>query len=179
MDKHILTGRIDRTDHARLTRVLSRRMLPWGLRYGAILVSLVAIALIYATGVVGPILAVAYGLVLPDWLPLGLLIIWTGAMVALSRARRARVWSSLAKNPNRDGDKTFALTHQGLRMKGATGYSFTTWTGFVDVIDDPQGIVILTGPLEYIILPQFAFDGPDHKLSVLKQIAQWIAAARD
>lgn len=177
MKKFILTGSIADTDHARIVDLLTRRMLPRALRLGPLVLGALALGAVWSWPLVDATLA-ARGLVLPAWLPLALVLVMLGVLVAMARVRQARVWTGLARNPNRAGDKTFALTPDGLRMKGATGYSFTTWAGFVDVVDDPQGLLVLTGPLEYVVLPQAAFADAAEKTAVKAQIADWIAAAR-
>lgn len=178
MKKFILTGRIADTDHARISKALLRRMLPWGLRAAPLILAFVVLIVIYALPMFEPLLAADYGLILPSWTPMALLGAMIVGLILLIRARRKRIWASMTDTPLRRGDRTFALSPDGLRMKGATGYSFTTWTGFVDVVDDPQGLLVLTGPLDYVVLPQAAFADAAEKAAVKAQIADWIAAAR-
>lgn len=175
MTKFVLTGEVSGMDHQRITTGLTRRWVPWRLRQGPIAVMLAYLVVVY----IAPVAVPEFWASLPLWTPAAGLAVLIGVLIVMFRARQRAVWTALDRAPIRQGVKTFALTPDGLRIKGATGYSFTTWTGFVDVIDDPQGVLVLTGPMDYIVLPQAMFDTPEQKKTVVKQIAQWIAGARD
>lgn len=168
------TGTVSGLNHAGICTRLRRRHQPWLMRWGF----LVAVFAYFVVLIVLMFAAALMGLRAQEWVtyvPFGLFVF---AILALLRWRRSHVWDSVRNAPVRQAPQRFDLTPEGLRIQAQFLDSLLKWPAILDVIDDPEGLLLLTGQMEYIAIPAQAFDSPETLQEAKAACKDWIAAAR-
>jgi hypothetical protein len=169
------SGSIAALNHARVCANLRRRNQPWLMRRGLFVLIGVfilshALALIYSAQTQR---------LLPDWVAYVQFILFFGALFAFQRWRQRHVQTAVRDTPARSGVTTYDLSPKGVTVTHPLGHSFLRWPAILCAVDDPQGLLLLTGPLEYIVIPTSAFADAGHRHEVLEQANRWISGSRD
>ncbi len=168
------TGTIRNLKHAAICARLRRRHQPWLMRWGVL-----AALIVYVAVLLGLVtLANATDMRLPEWssyLPFAALMV---ALIGLLIWRRRHVWESVRDAPVRQAPQQYHLSAEGLRITGELSESLLRWPAVLDVIEDPEGLLFLTGQMEYIVIPAAAF-ADDAEMRVARDdCLRWMAAHR-
>ncbi|WP_323771352.1 YcxB family protein [Antarctobacter sp.] len=168
------TGTVSGLNHARICGRLRKRHQPWLMRWGVLACLGIYIVLMFLLVLVANLTALR----LPDWSSYLPLLVLFAALVWLSLWRRRHVWDSVRDAPVRRAPQQFDLTPEGLHIRGDLIDSLIRWPAVLDVIEDPEGLLLLTGQMEYIAIPIEAFADPDAMRAAKAACEDWIKAAR-
>jgi hypothetical protein len=150
-----LTFSLAAFDHRRACAQLTRRLLPAWPRVSPTLALLTILALFILTRMLPPA-----ALVFPIWLPL-LLLAMTFAFYRMCLSmRRHRVWSAVQQAPLRQGTQSVRHSERGLRFSGPGWTLDLDGSAIHDVIETPEGLLILLGDMDYQPIPASAFTDP-------------------
>jgi hypothetical protein len=169
-----LTGSMTHLNHARICAHLRRRNQPWLMRQGLFL----AVGVFFLAQALVLVGAVLVDTPPPDWLTYVFFALFFAALLTLFRWRSRHAWRGVRETPARRGATTYSLTPEGLTVTHPLGHTLLRWPAIVDLVDDPQGLMLLTGPMEYIAIPNAAFADTTERAAVLAQAGKWIAQAR-
>ncbi|MBT52954.1 MAG: hypothetical protein CMF72_06085 [Mameliella sp.] len=168
------TGTVSGLNHARICGRLRKRHQPWLMRWGVLVCLGVYIALL----ILLVLIANLTGMRLPSWSSYLPLAVFFAVLIGLVRWRRRHVWDSIRDAPIRSAPQQFDLTPEGLHIRGDLIESLIRWPAVLDVIEDPEGLLLLTGQMEYIVIPTPAFADPDALRAAKAACEDWIKAAR-
>ncbi|KHQ51933.1 YcxB family protein [Mameliella alba] len=172
-DRLHFTGTVRDLKHAAICARLRRRHQPWLMRWGVLAALVVYVAVLL--GLV--ILANATDMRLPEWssyLPFAALM---AALIGLFTWRRRHVWESVRNAPVRQAPLHYQLSAEGLRITGEVSESLLRWPAVLEVIEDPEGLLFLTGQMEYIVIPTAAFADAAQMHAARDNCLRWISAA--
>lgn len=170
-----LSAAVRDINHAAICARLGRREQPWLMRWGVF----VAAAGMIGLQLVLSMLEALRGGALPDGLFALPLIAFFIALILLTRWRRRRTWDAVRDTPVRRSELTYRLSPEGVTVTSSLTHAEMKWPAFLDVVDDAAGILLMTGRLEYLILPNASFADAAQRAEVLAQARAWLDAARD
>ncbi|MBY6115842.1 YcxB family protein [Mameliella alba] len=166
-------GTIRDLNHAKICARLRRRHQPWLMRWG-----LLVAVVVYFTALFGLLtVANATSARLPGWSSYLPFAAFVAALIALMIWRRRHVWDSVRDAPVRQAVQHYDLSEDGLRVTGELSETLIRWPGVLEVIEDPEGLLFLTGQMEYIAIPKSAFLETDMQ-TARAQCLEWIEAAK-
>lgn len=167
------TGTIRDLNHARICRRLRLMHQPWLMRRGVLMAAVGYLVLLLALVTVANVTDAR----LPEWSSYLPLVVFLAVLVTLLVWRRRHVWETVRNAPLRQTDQQFDLTDAGLRVTSDLSESLIRWPAVLDVIVDPEGLLFLTGQMEYFVIPTAAFLETDIQ-TARDQCLRWIEAAR-
>ncbi|SMX49584.1 YcxB family protein [Maliponia aquimaris] len=174
MTGYTLEGSLRGLNHGRICGRLRRRHQPWLMRWGVLLAALGLVLCQVAI----PALDLLAGIRLPraaSYLPFALFL---GCVILLTRWRQRHAMTAVRDAPVRRTAMTYHLAPEGVTVTGELSHAQMKWPAFLDVVDDPEGVLLLTGPMEYLVLPPESFRDAAHRAEVLRQAKGWLEAAR-
>ena len=116
----------------------------------------------------------------PAWTLMGgpLLIVVSLAYLALTFYRARLNWRAVQEAPSRQGVTTLSMDEGGIDFTGAGNSTRLDWSVMVDVIDGPDGgLIVRTSGVEGVPIPATAIPEGMTPESLKARIAGWIAAA--
>lgn len=171
MEDMTVTARMDGVDLKAAYRLVAKRHFSLWHRHGIGIIC--GVFLIF---LVSLIVAHRLGHRMPGWVFYVLGAVFFAGIIALGRANQRRVWTAL--KPGGEDRHRFTLGEEGLRVSCDAGHSFTHWHAFSEVIDTPVGLLLLTGPLQPVVIPASAFATPAEREALRSRAADLIARAR-
>lgn len=174
MTGYTLEGTLRGLNHGRICGRLRQRHQPWLMRWGVLLAALGLVLFQLAI----PALDLLAGLRLPrsaSFVPFAVFLV---CVILLTRWRQRHAIAALRDTPVRLRAMTYHLGPEGVTVTGDLSRAEMKWPAFLDVVDDPEGVLLLTGPMEYLALPPEAFRDAAHRAEVVRQARAWLEQAR-
>ncbi len=88
-----------------------------------------------------------------------------------------QLWKSIRTAPFRQGDITWTLDAQAFTTTKPGHRTYTEWSQVLDVIDSKDGLLLLIGYFEAIVLPASAIPDDMSQAELKDRIRGWINAA--
>ncbi len=100
------------------------------------------------------------------------------AVLVWALLRRRRIWQTTQEAPSRQGKTSLILDSEGMQVKNPGMHLSYKWTHIVDVIDGPDGLLVLTSGTEFLPIPGHAVPEGTDIDKIKTQIKVWIASAK-
>ena len=91
---------------------------------------------------------------------------------------RKRIYGAKRDAAIRNGETTISLDDEGMHVEHSGTRQVNFWSHVTDVIDGPDGLLVLVNLWEYHPIPSHSFPHGVDKNQLKAQIKEWIAKAR-
>lgn len=105
-------------------------------------------------------------------------LIGAGMLILIPVVLRTRIYQAKRAAAIRNGETTITLDDEGMHVEHSGVRQVHFWTHVMDVIDGPDGLLVLMHSMEYQPIPSHDLPQGMEKNQLKAQINEWISKSR-